>query len=105
MANSTKVDHLLRGHKATLEFTRTGFTIRPEGRESQGKEIVHQKTGAEELDLHHRNLMNAIRKNEPLKCDVTLGYYGVVACEMGVESYRKLKYMKWDAAKARIVAA
>jgi len=28
-----------------------------------------------------------------------------VACEMGVESYRKRKYMKWDAAKARIVAA
>lgn len=105
MANSTKVEHLLRGHKATLEFTRTGFTIRPEGPAGQGKEIVHQKTGAEELDLHHRNLMNAIRKNEPLKCDVTLGYYGVVACEMGVESYRKRKYMKWDAAKARIVAA
>jgi predicted dehydrogenase len=105
MANSTKVDHLLRGHKATLEFTPTGFTIRPQGPPAQAKEIVHQKTGAEELDLHHRNLMNAIRKNEPLKCDATLGYYGVVACEMGVASYRKRKYMKWDAAKARVVPA
>ena len=50
-----------------LQFTQTGFTIRPEG---GGEEIVHQKTGAEALDLHHRNLMNAIRKDEPLKCDV-----------------------------------
>ena len=47
--------------------------------------------------------MNAIRKGEPLKCDVMLGYYGVVACEMGVQSYRKRKYMQWDAAKERIV--
>ncbi|HEV2689543.1 MAG TPA: Gfo/Idh/MocA family oxidoreductase [Bryobacteraceae bacterium] len=105
MANDTKVEHLLRGHKATLEFTPTGFTIRPQGRQADAKEIVHQKTGAEVLDLHHRNLMNAIRKNEPLKCDATLGYYGVVACEMGVASYRKRKYMKWDAARERIVPA
>ena len=104
MANGTPVEHLLRGHKATLEFTRTGFTITPQrGFDGDARPIVHKKTGGEELDLHHRNLMNAIRKNEPLKCDVMLGYYGVVACEMGVQSYRKHKYMKWDAAKERIV--
>jgi len=34
-----------------------------------------------------------------------LGYYGVVACEMGVQSYRKRKYMAWDKAKERIVRA
>jgi len=106
MANGTPVDHLLRGHKATLRFTATGFTISPQGPDAKDKpEIVHQKTGAEVLDLHHRNLMNAIRANEPLKCDPELGYYGVVACEMGVLSYRKRKYMKWDAAKERIVNA
>jgi predicted dehydrogenase len=106
MANGRVVDHLLRGHKATLQFTRTGFTIKAE-REFAGdvKEIDHQKTGGEALDLHHRNLINAIRQNEPLKCDVMLGYYGVVACGMGNESYRRRKYMKWDAAKERIVAA
>ncbi|MBL8223612.1 MAG: hypothetical protein JNL62_30550, partial [Bryobacterales bacterium] len=27
MANDTPVQHVLRGHKATLEFNRTGFTI------------------------------------------------------------------------------
>ena len=106
MANGTPVDHLLRGHKATLQFTPTGFTIRPQpGSSADAKEIVHRKTGGEVLDLHHRNLMAAIRKNEVLKCDVTLGYYGVVACEMGVLSYRKRKYLKWDTAKERIVNA
>ena len=104
-ANERRVAHLLRGHKATLEFTNTGFTIRPERTVANDvKEVEHKKTGAEELDLHHRNLINAIRSNEALKCDVMLGYYGVVACAMGNQSYRHRKYMKWDAAKERIVA-
>jgi predicted dehydrogenase len=106
MANGTTVDHLLRGHKATLQFTRTGFTITPDRLMGDPKnQIVHKKTGGEQLDLHHQNLMAAIRRNEPLKCDAMLGYYGVAACEMGVQSYRKRKYMKWDAAKERIVTA
>lgn len=106
LANGAPVEHLIRGHKATLQFTKTGFTITPERQWGDPKaQIVHKKTGAEELDLHHRNLMNAIRKDEPLKCDAMLGYYGVAACEMGVQSYRKRKYMKWDAAKERIVTA
>jgi len=104
-ANERRVPHLLRGHKATLEFTNAGFTIKPERNfASETKEYEHKKTGAEELDLHHRNLINAIRSNEPLKCDVMLGYYGVVACTTGNQSYRHRKYMKWDAAKERIVA-
>ena len=106
MANETPIDHLLRGHKATLEFTRTGFTITPQSLyKTEMKEIVHKKTGAEDIGLHHRNLMNAIRKGEALNCDVNIGYYGVVASEMGVQSFRQQKYMKWDAAKQRIVRA
>ncbi len=104
-ANERRVAHLLRGHKATLEFTDSGFTIKPE-RLFAGtvKETQHRKTGGEELDLHHRNLIGAIRVNEALKCDVMLGYYGVVACRMGNDSLRHRKYMKWDAGKERIVA-
>jgi predicted dehydrogenase len=106
MANDTPVDHLLRGHKATLQFTRTGFVIKPQdpyAKEMQ--EIVHQKTGAEDIRLHHRNLMAAIRRNEPLKCDCRLGWYGVAASEMGVQAYRKQQYMRWDETKQRIVKA
>ena len=106
MANDTPVDHVLRGHKATLQFTRTGFVIRPQAAFAKDmKEIVHVKTGSESTEPHHRNLQNAIRRNEPLKCDSMLGYYGVVACAMGVESYRKRKYMAWDKQKERIVRA
>jgi predicted dehydrogenase len=108
MANDTPVEHVLRGHKATLTFSRTGFTIKPQGifaKRGEGKEIAYEKKGAEEVTLHHRNLHAAIRTGAPLKCDCMLGYYGVVACEMGVQSFRKRTYMKWDAAKERIVKA
>jgi predicted dehydrogenase len=106
MANDTPVDHLIRGHKATLRFTRTGFEIEPQrAYAKEAKPVTHKKTGAEALNLHHRNLLNAIRKNEPLRCDAMLGYYGVVATAMGNLSYRKRKYMRWDAAKQRAVPA
>lgn len=106
MANSTPVDHVIRGHKATLQFTRTGFTITPQrGFENEVKEVVHEKTGGERVDLHHRNLQAAIRSNEPLKCDCMLGYYGVVACDMGVQSFRKKEYVAWDRSKERVVKA
>jgi predicted dehydrogenase len=106
LANDTPIDHLIRGHKATLRFTRTGFTIQPQSLFKEvTKEITHTKSGAEDLALHHRNLQNAIRKNEELNCDCNLGYYGVVAAEMGNWSYRKRKYMKWDKSKQRIINA
>jgi predicted dehydrogenase len=106
MANDTPIDHVLRGHKATLQFTRTGFQIRPQAQfAKEAQEIVHKKTGAEDVTLHHRNLIRAIRLNEPLKCDCLLGYYGVVACEMGVRSFRRQKYVRWDKSRERIVNA
>jgi predicted dehydrogenase len=106
MANDTPVPHQIRGHLATLEFNSTGFVIKPQKLFAEGRqEIVHQKTGAESVTLHHRNLQNAIRKNEPLNCDVLLGYYGLVACLMAVESYRHKKYLAWDARRERVVMA
>jgi predicted dehydrogenase len=106
LANDTPVPHLLRGHKATLEFTDTGFVIRPQKLYGDPKnEIIHKKTGGEDTALHLKNLIDAIRSNTPLKCDATLGYYGVAACQFGILSYRQRKYMKWDAAAQRIVPA
>jgi predicted dehydrogenase len=106
MSNDRKIDHLLRGHKATLEFDQTGFTIVPQKLfADEVKEVVHKKSGAEDVFLHHRNLQNAIRKGEALNCPVELGYYGVVASEMGVQSLRKRAYMKWDKHAQRIVKA
>ncbi len=106
LANDTPVPHLLRGHKATLEFTPEGFLIRPQKLYAgELGEIVHRKTGGEDTELHLRNFLRAIRFNEPLKCDCWLGYYGVVACQFGILSWRERKYMKWDAATERIVPA
>ena len=106
MANDSPVQHMIRGHKATLRFTRTGFEIEPQRAfAKEAKHVTHKKTGAEALNLHHRNLLNAIRRNEPLRCDAMLGYYGVVATSMGNLSYRKRKYMRWDAGKQRAVSA
>lgn len=105
MANDSPVQHMIRGHKATLTFTPSGFEIVPQRTAgAEVKAITHRKTGAEAVDLHERNLFNAIRKNEPLRCDANLGYYGVVATAMGNLSYRRRKYMRWDAAKQRAVA-
>lgn len=108
MANDTPIPHVLRGHEATLEFNREGFVIRPQGRfnkEGDKAEIVHKKSGGEDIMLHHRNLQNAIRNGDALKCDVMTGYYGVVAVRLAVESYRKSKYMKWDARREKGVEA
>jgi predicted dehydrogenase len=115
MANDTPIRHVIRGHKATLEFTREGFTITPQratneavisgtGEDIEGPgQYTHKKTGAEDVTLHHRNLLNAIRKNEALKCDAKLGLYGVVACMMGVQSLRQRKYLRWDRETGSVV--
>ncbi len=106
MANDTPVPHHIRGHLATLEFTPSGFVIRPQRLFAEGRqEIVHNKTGAENVALHHRNLQGAIRKDEALRCDAQLGYYGVVACRMAVESFRSHKYLAWDARRERVLEA
>jgi len=106
MANDTPVDHLLRGHKATITFSKTGFVIEPQALfKNDVKRVEYTKTGAEDISLHHRNLQSAIRQGTPLNCDVLTGYYGVVASEMGVQSFRQKKYMKWDKVRERIVRA
>ncbi len=106
MASDARVDHMIRGNKATLYFTREGFHIEAQrGFENEVKEVKHRKGGAESVELHHRNLMAAIRRNEPLRCDVMLGYYGVVACSMGNESYRRRQYLAWDGQRERFVKA
>jgi predicted dehydrogenase len=114
MANDTPIDHVIRGHKATLEFSHEGFVITPQElspdaapdpkQQAEPREIrllSYRKTGAEDVKLHHRNMHNAIRKGEELKCDAQLGYYGVVAACMGVQSFRERTYLKWNAVKER----
>nr|MCU0245927.1 Gfo/Idh/MocA family oxidoreductase [Bryobacter sp.] len=103
MANETRVEHMLRGHKATLTFTPTGFVITPQSYyKGEVAPVEYKKTGAEAIDLHHRNLMAAIREGAPLRCDADLGYLGVVATQLGVVSFRERKYTRWDAQRGKI---
>src|SRR5690606_37460900 len=81
LANATKIRHMIRGRKGTLEFTPEGFTITPEPIfEGEAKPASHTKSGAENVALHHHNLHNAIRQGAPLKCDADLGFYASMAC-------------------------
>jgi predicted dehydrogenase len=115
MANDAPIRHLIRGHKATLEFTKEGFTITPQeltnkavisgtGEQLNGGDVfTYVKTGAEDVILHHRNLQAAIRDNAVLNCDHILGFYGVVACMMGVQSFRSRKYLRWDDKTEKVI--
>ncbi|MEL6848662.1 MAG: Gfo/Idh/MocA family oxidoreductase, partial [Bacteroidota bacterium] len=117
--NDSPIRHLIRGDKATLEFTRTGFTITPQQATTKqlisgtGEKLsvdpsgvfVHEKTGAEDINLHHQNLQAAIRQGAALNCDAELGYKGMMACKMGVMSFRKRRYLRWDASKGKVVKA
>ncbi len=96
MANNRGNDHLIRGHRGTLQFTPTGWRIVEQG----SNEIIetHEKTGAESIPLHYRNLHAAIRHDAPLNCPVELGVYGVVAVEGGNESWFRKKMLEWDPA-------
>jgi len=116
MANDTAIEHVIRGHKATLQFNRDGFVITPQETsdevrkvdEKAAKELrllVYKKTGAEDVKLHHQNLHAAIRKGDALRCDVELGYYGVVVTLMGVESFRTQSYLKWNREKEKVEKA
>ena len=106
MANEAPIRHMIRGTKATLVFSREGFDILPEQYlRDKMKPIHYDKEGREDVVLHHRNLMAAVRKGEPLNCDVDLGLKGVVACELGTMSFRQRTYMRWDSAKMKPVKA
>ena len=108
MANDTPIPHVIRGHEATLEFTREGFVDPSPGPVQQRgnrEEIKHANTGGEDILLHHRNLQGAIRNGDAIKSDCMTGYYGVVAVRMAVDSFRKNKCIKWDAKREKAIEA
>jgi predicted dehydrogenase len=106
MANSSPVQHTIRGHHATLTFNDDGFEIAPEGEFSdKASSISHRHHGGESIALHHHNLHEAIRDGAPLNCDVELGFNSSLACLIAVESFRTRKYLAWDPVAERLVEA
>ena len=99
MANRRGNDHVIRGHDASLVFTRGGWEIVDE----DSGEVVeaHEKTGAEDIFLHHQNLHAAIRGDASLHCDVDLGFSGVAAVMGAVQSWIEKKMLTWDGSRRR----
>ena len=102
MSNRVGVDHLIRGYRATMYFTGTGWTVK----DKDGKVLAtHQKTGGEDIHLHHTNLHNHLRNGEPLNCPIELGMAGVAAVNMANESWRSGQMMAWDKKAEKMVPA
>jgi predicted dehydrogenase len=95
MANDHGNTHCIRGTKATLEFTRTGWEIK----DGESGEVTekHRKTGGENVDPHHRNHHAAIREGADLNCPAVLGLYGVAVVRMANLSWFDGKTYAWDA--------
>ncbi len=93
MSNRVGIDHVIRGYRATLEFTPEGWVVRNKDGEVLAE---HKKSGAEDINLHHTNLHAAIRDGATLNCPVELGMAGVSAVCMANESWRSGRMMAWD---------
>lgn len=103
MANRRPIDHCIRGHKATLVFTNTGWEIIDE-RSRDVVETYTKETG-EDMQAHHVNHHAAIREGAALKCPPELGLKGVVAARMGNLSWEHHKMVAWDEAAQAIVVS
>ncbi len=102
MSNRVGVDHLIRGYRGTLYFTGSGWVAK----DKDGKVLEqHQKTGGEDITLHHTNLHNHLRNGEALNCPPELGMAGVVAVNMANESWRTSQVMGWDKKAEKMVPA
>jgi predicted dehydrogenase len=102
MSNRVGIDHLIRGYRGTLYFTPTGWIVKDKDDKTLAE---HQKTGGEDILLHHTNLHNHLRSGEPLNCPVSLGLAGVVAVCMANESWRTGQMLGWDEQAQKVVPA
>lgn len=100
MANRHGIEHCIRGHGATLIFTKDGWRIVDQ--ESGAETRAHKKTGGEDIHLHHKNLQAAIREGASLNTPPELGLYGVVACTMANLSYFEKAMVTYDAKRGKV---
>lgn len=96
------------GNNATVVVDRGGFELRPETEEADGKRrykvpaipAVTRPRDVEILDLHTRNFVEAIQKNDPalLKCGIESGSVAAINAHMGNIAYKVGRRIYWDAA-------
>lgn len=101
-SNRVGVDHLIRGYRGTLYFTKEGWVAK----DKDDKVLAeHEKSGAEDARLHHTNLQNHMRHGEALNCPVEFAAAGAAAVVMANESWRTGQMMAWDKQAQDIVPA
>lgn len=101
MANRQEIPELIRGHEATMYFESPGVVVRPED-EFKDK---HQETKvATEPRLSHMdNWLDCMRTRKKPNLDAETACKVMVAIDLGVQSYRKEKVMKFDPARQRVI--
>jgi predicted dehydrogenase len=95
------------GNEATLVVDRGGFELRPETEEVERRRRykvpaippVTRPRDVDALDLHTRNFVEAIRKNDAahLKCGIESGSVAAVNAHMGNVAFKVGRRVYWDA--------
>ena len=106
LTNNTQLPTRVYGQYGTIEFEGTGtytgngdFKQEFRDRHNGYDEVIIPSENQRDLE---GNLIDAIRKDEKLFCNVDLGCTTMVAIKMGVESYRQNKTMFWDAENEKV---
>jgi predicted dehydrogenase len=109
LTNNTQLPTRIYGQYGTIEFTGNGKYT---GNGDFKQEFRNRHNGYDEVIIPSENqrdmegnLIDAIRKDEKLFCNVDLGCTTMVAIKMGVESYRQNKTMLWDAQNGKMVSS
>lgn len=99
-SNRVPIEHLIRGYRGTLYFTKEGWVAKNKDDEVLAE---HHSPCVEDIHLHHTNLHDHLRKGKPLNCPVELGVAAVAAVVMANESWRTGQMMGWDEAAQTMV--
>jgi predicted dehydrogenase len=96
------------GNNATVVVDRGGFELRPETEEADQQRrykvpaipAVTRPREVDALDLHTRNFVEAIRKNDAshLRCGIESGSVAAINAHMGNIAYKVGRRVYWDAA-------
>ena len=105
MSNRVGLDHVIRGYRGTMYFTRQGLGRRRTRTAKSSTQHEEKQTHREDMHNHHTNFHNHLRHGEPLNCPIELGMAAVVAVNMANESWRTSQVMGWDAEHEQMVPA
>lgn len=93
------------GNNGTLVVNRDGWELRPETTADGGAQryrleaLPYQARAQDALDLHTRNFVDAVRRNDPsvARCGVDTGSVAAINAHMGNIALRTGRKLHWDA--------